>query len=94
MPRIVIIALMVALLALAFHPAFAKNPQHPEIDLEGGEVVAQAVCEFEHKDYACIGVKKDEKMYLVLLDAKGEFAIVLVTEREPQFLWRRDWTRI
>lgn len=85
---------MVALLALAFHPALAKNPQHPEINLEDGQVIATTPCEFEHNDYLCVGVKKDEVTYLVLIDGKGEFMIVLVTEEPAQILWRRDWIHI
>jgi hypothetical protein len=39
----------------------------------------------------CVIVSKDDKVYVVLLDRKGEYEIYLVTEKESVLIWARDW---
>lgn len=73
------------LLSLALSTAQAEY-----IDLTGGDVVRQAVCTQGKKKMLCVAVKKDDKLYVVMLDEKGEYAIYWISPEGNVFLWGRD----
>ena len=59
-------------------------------DLEGGDIVRQAICTQGKKKLLCVAVKKDDKLYVVMLDEKGEYAIYWISPTGNIFLWGRD----
>jgi len=61
------------------------------VDLKGGDVLEQGRCIKDTKPYVCVVVRLDAKVYVVLLDRKGEYEIYLVTEKESVLIWYRDW---
>lgn len=60
------------------------------VDLKGGDVLAKAPCVHNEKHFLCVLVAHDNDVYVVLLDAKGEYEIYLVTEKESVLIWYRD----
>jgi hypothetical protein len=73
------------LLSLVLFSAHAEKP-----DLEGGDVVREAWCTQGKKKLLCVAVKKDDKLYVVVLDEKGEYAIYWISPEGNVFLWGRD----
>ena len=61
------------------------------VDLKGGNVLEKGECVQYGKPYVCVIVSKDDNVYVVLLDRKGEYEIYLVTEKESVLIWARDW---
>ena len=61
------------------------------VDLKGANVLEKGECVQYGKLYVCVIVSKDDKVYVVLLDRKGEYEIYLVTETESVLIWARDW---
>lgn len=59
-------------------------------DLEGGDIVREARCSQGKKKMLCVAVKKDDKLYVVVIDEKGEYAIYWVSPEGNVFLWGRD----
>lgn len=89
--KVVITIIIAIVFALGMTRARAEY-----IDLNKGKVTLVVPCEYQGKEYACVGVEKDEVKYLALIDDKGEFAIFIVEEgvEDPKPIWRRDWLRI
>ena len=52
------------------------------VDLKGGDLLEQGKCIKDKKPYVCAIVRLETKVYVVLLDRKGEYEIYLVTEKE------------
>lgn len=73
------------ILSMVLSIAWAEKP-----DLEGGDVVRQAICTQGKKKMLCVAVKKDDKLYVVALDEKGEYAIYWISPEGNVFLWGRD----
>lgn len=61
------------------------------VDLKGADVLEKGNCVQYGKPYVCVIVSLDAKVYVVLLDRKGEYEIYLVTEKESVLIWARDW---
>jgi hypothetical protein len=59
-------------------------------DLKGADVLAKAPCVHNEKHFLCVAVLLEDDVYVVLLDAKGEYEIYLVTEKESVLIWYRD----
>lgn len=79
---------IVAVLLAAFLYGVARADY---IDLRGSAVVSQGQC--KHTDsriYLCVAVTKDEKVYNILLDEKGEVAIYLITNGKAELIWARS----
>jgi hypothetical protein len=77
-----IIALIFCMLMVTAH---AEKPQ-----LIGGSVERHAICTQNGKNLLCVVVRKDDKLYVVALDEKGEYVIYLVKDKETVLLWARD----
>lgn len=77
--------LLAFLLSMVLFSAHAEKP-----DLEGGDVIREAWCTQGKKKLLCVAVKKDEKLYVVMFDEKGEYAIYWVSPTGNIFLWGRD----
>jgi len=77
-----VIAIVMALLLSTAH---AEKPE-----LEGGDVVRQAMCTQGKKQMLCVAVKKDDKLYIVALDEKGEYAIYWISPEGTILLWGRE----
>ena len=73
------------LLSMVLSFAHAEKP-----DLEGGTVVREAWCTQGKKKMLCVAVHKDEKLYVVMFDEKGEYAIYWISPEGNVFLWGRD----
>ena len=73
------------ILSLVLFSAHAEKP-----DLENGDVVREAWCTQGKKKLLCVAVKKDEKLYVVIFDEKGEYAIYWISPEGNVFLWGRD----
>lgn len=58
--------------------------------LDGGDVIAQTMCSHGKQVYNCVAVLKEKKLYVVMIDKKGEHSIYDVTGDEPVLLWSRD----
>lgn len=58
--------------------------------LEGGTVVREAWCTQGKKKLLCVAVKKDDKLYVVMFDEKGEYAIYWISPTGNIFLWGRN----
>ena len=83
----------VAIACVLMAPAFGGNVPiaNKYIDLKGNPVIAQRPCIKEaepKKQLYCVVVKKDEKLYLIILDEQGEMEIV----DETGTIWFRDVT--
>lgn len=60
------------------------------INLEGGDIVRQAVCTHNKKKLLCVAVKKDDKLYVVVFDEKGELSITWISSKGDILIWARD----
>jgi hypothetical protein len=61
------------------------------IDLRNGGIqLAVAPCEHNGKQVACVLVTKNDKLYGIVIDEKGEAEIVDLTGDEPKLIWSRD----
>ena len=60
------------------------------IDLRGGDVVRQAICTQGKKKMLCVAIKKDDKLYVVAFDEKGEYAIYEISPTGNILLWGRE----
>ena len=60
------------------------------INLEEGEVIRQAICTQGKKKMLCVAVQKDNKLYVVVLDEKGEYSIYWISPKGNVLLWARD----
>ena len=60
------------------------------INLEEGTVVRQAICTQGKKKMLCVAVKKNDKLYVVALDEKGEYAIYEISQTGNILLWGRE----
>ena len=77
--------LLSLLLLMVLSTARAEKP-----DLEGGDVIRQALCSQGKKKLLCVAVKKDDKLYVVVFDEKGELSITWISPKGNIFLWGRD----
>ncbi len=77
--------LVILLLSFVMSLAHAEKPE-----LEGGDVVRQAICTQGKKQMLCVAVKKDDKLYIVALDEKGEYAIYWISPEGNVLLWSRS----
>ena len=77
--------LLVLILSMVLSLAHAEY-----IDLEGGDVVRQALCSHKGKKLLCVAVKKDGKLYVVIYDEKGELSITWISPKGDIFLWGRN----
>lgn len=60
------------------------------IDLTGGDVVRQALCTQGKKKLLCVAVQKDDKLYVVVFDEKGELSITWISPKGDVLIWARD----
>ena len=60
------------------------------VDLHQSALLEKANCVHNEKHFVCVLVAHDDDVYVVLLDAKGEYEIYLVTEKESVLIWYRD----
>lgn len=71
--------------------AWVLSARAEYVDLSGGDVLAEPVaCLHNGKRYACIPVGKDGKVYMILVDKKGECLIYQLINNEAVLLWARD----
>ena len=59
-------------------------------DLDDGDVVREAWCSQGKKKLLCVAVKKDDKLYVVVLDEKGEVSITWISPKGNVLVWSRD----
>lgn len=82
----------VAIAVILMAPAFGQTPiANKYIDLKGFPVIAQKPCVKQadpKKQLYCVVVKKEDKLYLIILDEEGEMEIV----DETGTIWFRDVT--
>lgn len=77
-------------LALLLLSVVLSTAHAERIDLEGGDVVRQAICTQGKKKMLCVAVQKDGKLYVVALDEKGEYAIYWISPKGNILLWSRN----
>lgn len=65
--------------------AHAEKPE-----LEGGDVVREARCTNGKKKMICVAVQKDDKLYVVVIDEKGEHSIYWISPQGNILVWGRD----
>ena len=83
--KVVLCLLLIALILVGLSMARAGY-----IDLKGADVLQQSRCVHNGNPYVCVIVQLEDKVYVVLLDRKGEYAIYIVGETESTLLWVRD----
>ena len=88
-PLIQVRRLLICLIVIIF--GFWLIEASAYVDLKGANVLEKGECVQYGKPYVCVIVSKDDKVYVVLLDRKGEYEIYLVTEKESVLIWARDW---
>lgn len=59
------------------------------VDLKGGDVLAQATCEKDGKQFLCVVVTSKGKTYMVLIDQKGEHSIYQSIKDKAVLIWSR-----
>lgn len=75
------------LIALCLFCTFA----HAEyIDLTDGDILLRQMCTKDRVLYLCVTVKKNNKLYGVLLDKKGECAIYEIKDDKLHLIWARE----
>jgi hypothetical protein len=77
--------LLAFLLSMVLSTAQAEKPE-----LEGGDVVRQALCTHGKQKVLCVAVKKDDKLYVVVIDEKGELSITWIAPKGNVMVWSRD----
>lgn len=77
--------LIALVLSIMMSSAFAEKP-----NLEGGDIVRQAICTQSKKKMVCVAVQKEGKLYVVALDEKGEYAIYEISPTGNILLWGRE----
>ena len=88
--KAVLLTILMALSITAHAEAYAWKLNVSYIDLKEGEVVRQAVCTQGKKKMLCVAVQKDNKLYVVVLDEKGEHSIYWISPKGNVLLWARD----
>ena len=77
--------LLALLLSMVMSLAHAEKP-----DLDDADVVRTARCTQGKKVMLCVAVKKDDNLYVVVLDEKGEYAIYWISPKGNVLIWGRD----
>lgn len=67
---------------------FSANADY--INLEGGDVVRASKCTFGKKIVECVWVKQDDKLYMVVIDHKGERDIYWISPKGDVLIWARE----
>jgi hypothetical protein len=78
--------MIIAVLAL-FTVGVAKAEY---VDLRGGMQITNPMRCDEEVPQVCVIVTKDEKEYLVVIDAKGERKLYEIVKDNPVLIWDRD----
>lgn len=61
------------------------------VDLSKEKVIGVGECEISKKTYPCIAVEHDKKLYIILIDKKGEAYQVLIDDKgNAEVVWIRD----
>ena len=60
------------------------------VDLRGGMQITQPMRCDEEVPQVCVIVTKDEKEYLVVIDAKGERKLYEIIKDTPVLIWDRE----
>lgn len=84
-----IIVLLVVALVLATFAVNAKA-ENPNLKDGGMEVTPWGRCDENNVPLACVMVKRGDKLYLVVHDAKGELRIFIIEDDKPKLIWARD----
>jgi hypothetical protein len=77
-------------LAILFLSVMMSLAHAEYVDLQGGDVVRQAMCTQGKKKMLCVAIQKDDKLYVVTLDEKGEHSIYWISPKGNVLLWSRS----
>ena len=87
------VRMLAVALTLAWVNSYAFNPS---IDLQGGEAIAEGQCPIDNMIYKCFIVKKDENLFIVVVDEAGPLAVFSVKEIKQDYSEdevTKVWTR-